>query len=90
MSLVIKPAQNGWLLVYSEEGEQDRLYVFSHDDSEEEEAKAFQALLYAVNDTYGPTSSRYSEHRIYITVAPGDKNSKHPNNQEESEDGDSK
>mgnify|MGYP003343983236 CR=1 FL=1 len=82
MSVTIDHAQNGWYLVHSEEGEQDRVFVFSHDDREQSEAEAFQALLYAVLDICGPSSSRYSEHRVYIRVEPGDKHSSHPDNQE--------
>ena len=85
MSITIKPARNGWLLVYSEEGEQDQLHVFSHEGEEKEEAEAFQALLYTILDVYGPTSSRYSAHRIYVTVKPGDKHKDYEDDGDNSE-----
>jgi hypothetical protein len=69
----IQYATNGWLLTVSEEGEMDKLYVFSHGDSEQSEVEAFRDLLVAVHDAYGPSTSRYSAHRIYIRVQPGDK-----------------
>ena len=86
----IEQAVNGWYLIHSEEGEPDQVYVFNGDDGEQSEVEAFAHLLRVIDSLYGPTTSRYSEHRIYITVAPGDKSSKHPDNQEEPEDDDSK
>jgi len=32
-----------------------------------------QRLLFTINDLIGPTTSRYSEHRIYVRIEPGDK-----------------
>jgi hypothetical protein len=81
----IQYATNGWLLTIVEEGEIDKLYVFSHGDSEQSEIEAFRDLLTAVHDIYGPTTSRYREHRIYIRIEPGDKHSSHPDNQEDTE-----
>jgi hypothetical protein len=69
----IQYATNGWLLTQTEEGEPDRLFVFSHTGSEQSEVEAFRDLLATVDDIYGPTTSRYSEYRIYIKVQPGDK-----------------
>lgn len=69
----IQYAQNGWILTHTEEGEPDRLFVFSHNGSDQSEVEAFRDLLWQVNDIYGPSTSRYSEHRIYIKVQPGDK-----------------
>jgi len=69
----IQYAQNGWLLTHTEEGEPDRLHVFSHNGSDQSEVEAFRDLLATVEDIYGPTTSRYSEHRIYIKIQPGDK-----------------
>jgi len=72
----IQYAQNGWLLTHSEEGEPDRLFVFSHTESDQSEVEAFRDLLWQVNNIYGPSTSRYSEHRIYIRIEPGDKHEK--------------
>ena len=73
MSVTIKYCENGWILTHTEEGEPDRLFVFSHTGSEQSEVEAFRDLLWEVNSIYGPTTSRYSEHRIYIKIQPGDK-----------------
>jgi hypothetical protein len=76
----IQYCENGWILTHAEEGEPDRLYVFSHTGSDQSEVEAFRDLLATVDDIYGPTTSRYSEHRIYIRIEPGDKHSSHPDN----------
>ncbi len=82
MSIVIERAVNGWYLIHTEEGEPDQVYVFDEGDSEETAAHAFSSLLYLVKNTCGLSESRYSPHRIYITVSPGDKHHSHPDNQE--------
>lgn len=72
----IKEAINGWILTtrYDEDGvEQSR--VFSYDD-DKSAAMAFRDLIYAVKDIVGPSDSRYSEHRVYVVIKPGDKNDK--------------
>lgn len=79
----IQYAENGWLLTHSEDGEPDRLHVFSHNGDDKSEVEAFRDLLATVDDIYGPVTGRYSEHRIYIRIEPGDKHSSHPDNQEE-------
>lgn len=83
MSITIKYAENGWLLIHSEEGESDRVYVFSHNGDDKSEVEAFRDLLATVDDIYGPSTSRYSEHRIYIRIEAGDKHSSHPDNRED-------
>lgn len=35
--------------------------------------EAFTRLLWAVNDLVGPTTSRYSKHRLHISLRKGDK-----------------
>jgi hypothetical protein len=76
----IQYAENGWLLTFSQVGEPDELYVFSHNGHGLSEVEAFRDLLAQVDSIYGPMSSRYSEHRIYIRIEPGDKHSSHPDN----------
>lgn len=83
----IQYIENGWLLTHSEEYEPEKLYAFSHNGSDQSEIGAFRDLLATVDDLYGPSTSRYSEHRIYIRIEPGDKHSSHPDNQEEEEHG---
>jgi len=73
MPLTINYAQNGWFLVHSNPDERDEVYVFSNDGTEKDEVKCFRDLLSVVEQLYGPTTSRYSAHRIYIRIEPGDK-----------------
>ena len=80
MSITIRPAVNGWYLTHSSEGEPDEVYVFNGDDGEQSEVEAFAHLLRVIDNIYGPSTGRYSEHRIYIRVEPGDKHSSHPDN----------
>jgi hypothetical protein len=85
MSITIESAVNGWYLIHSEEGEPDQVYVFNGEDGEQSEVEAFRDLLATIDTLYGPSTSRYSEHRIYIRIEPGDKHSSHPDNQEDTE-----
>lgn len=73
MSLVIKMASNGWILEDHSDPEMVRVQVFEGGDREEDDVKAMQQLLYTISDLVGPTTSRYSEHRIYVRIEPGDK-----------------
>lgn len=73
MSLVIKMVMNGWILEDHSDPELVRIQVFEGGDSEEDEVKAMQQLIYTINDLVGPTTSRYSKHRIYVRIEPGDK-----------------
>lgn len=65
--------QNGCVLeMTNRDGVIERLcYQDSDDDSQDIER--FRDFLCAIKDYYGPTTSRYSKARIYITIAPGDK-----------------
>ncbi len=82
--ITIDRAFNGWIVTYKDE-EETQTYVFDEGESEEDEANSFASLLWRVKSLIGPSDSRYSEHRVTISVQPGDKNSKHPDNQEEAE-----
>lgn len=73
MSLVIKMVMNGWILEDHADPELVRIQVFEGGDREEDDVKAMQQLLYTINDLVGPTTSRYSKHRIYVRIEPGDK-----------------
>lgn len=73
MSLIIKMASNGWILEDHSDPELVRVEVFEGGDREEEDVKAMQRLLYTIDSLIGPTTSRYSEHRIYVRIEPGDK-----------------
>lgn len=72
----IERADNGWLLIDHSDPENVRKHVFQETDefnSEKSEAEAFASLLWAIKSIMGPMDSRYSAHRVYITIKPGDK-----------------
>jgi len=86
----IECVDNGWLL--TDETDPDgprRRVVETHDtivvNPTKETMEAFVRLLWEVNDLIGPTTSRYSPHRVTIGLEPGDKHSSHPDNQEDAE-----
>lgn len=82
--ITIDRAINGWILTYKDEEVTDT-YVFDDGETEEDEANSFASLLWRVKSLIGPSDSRYSAHRVFIEVRPGDKHSSHPDNQEEAE-----
>ena len=82
--ITIDRAINGWIVTYKDE-EQTHTYVFDDGETEENEANSFSSLLWRVKSLIGPSDSRYSAHRVFIEVRPGDKNENHPDNQEEAE-----
>lgn len=76
--VIIERAQNGWVVTQrsseylrSEDDTPDIVNVFDEKDSEVE---GCASLLRHLEDVLGPSTSRYDEKRIYIVVAPGDKN----------------
>lgn len=74
MSLVLKMVSNGWILEDHSDPEFTRIEVFeSKEDSEKGEVEAMARLLWTIDSLIGPTTSRYSKHRIYIKIEPGDK-----------------
>ena len=74
MKFEIRAVQNGAIL---------RVETDGHDGTESEELayqeidggeiEAFADFLRALDEHYGPSTSRYSPRRIYILVEPGDK-----------------
>jgi hypothetical protein len=85
--LKIEVVQNGWLLTDESDPEMVQKYVFQEREDgylyEKNSAEAFAGLLWRIKDLIGPTDSRYSAHRVYIEIKPGDKHSSHPDNQED-------
>lgn len=72
MEYHVARAQNGLIVtvIDKELGEENQLvYQENHAD----EVDAFADFLRELLDHYGPQTSRYSDKRIYIKVAPGDK-----------------
>jgi hypothetical protein len=75
--LKIKEADNGWIVETIESNDSVREYVFQFDDCQGVGAKtdveAFREVLWKINELLGPSTSRYSEQRIYIKIDKGDK-----------------
>lgn len=70
MKFEIRKTKNGLIFkVIDNENEEEVVYQEKYD----EEVECFADFLRYINDEYGPSTSRYSEKRIYITVEPGDK-----------------
>lgn len=72
MEFKMERAKNGIILI-DLDGEK---VVFGECSDEKSEHQAFAAFLCYLANNYGPSDSRYSEERIYINVAPGDKSEK--------------
>lgn len=73
----IKMVRNGWILEDKTDEEFTQRYAFEYIDDfrngEKSEVEAFVRLLWVLNDLYGPTTSRYSAHRVAIRIEKGDK-----------------
>jgi len=71
--LNITSVMNGWIVKCKYDVDESRTYVFSHDDREGSDVKAFVQLLWQINECIGPSTSRYSAERVSISVRAGDK-----------------
>ena len=74
MLFEIRRVKNGCVLKVKNSSEEsvereEIVYQEKYDD----DIECFADFLCYLNDEYGPATSRYSEKRIYISVAPGDK-----------------
>lgn len=69
MEVKITSVNNGFIVASD-----DATYVFEVNDSE---AEALQGMLLFLLDLFG-NGSRYSDKRVYVTVAPGDKHESAP------------
>lgn len=70
--IVIEMARNGWIVRDKRDEELEHTYVFSDGDTDQESVEGFRNLLWQLNELCGPTTSRYSAHRINIRIEPGD------------------
>lgn len=76
----IERVDNGWILTDHTDTENVRKQVFQEKDEylyEKSQAEAFASLLWEIKSIMGPTDSRYSAHRVYIKIQPGDKHEDH-------------
>lgn len=74
----IEIVENGWLITDESDPDGPRKLVVQRDDDvainpSQQTMEAFVELLWRVNDLIGPTTSRYSPHRLKISLEPGDK-----------------
>jgi hypothetical protein len=74
----IETVDNGWLLTDETDPDGPRRRVVESNDTTsvnptKETMEAFCRLLWEVNDLIGPTTSRYSPHRVMIKIEKGDK-----------------
>ncbi len=73
----IECADNGWILIDETINGSKWLVAKPNGDDpinpSRETMEAFVELLWRVTDLIGPTTSRYSPHRIKISFEPGDK-----------------
>jgi hypothetical protein len=73
LQIKILPAQNGWVIEHNGEGGEPILSVFKREGSEKKEIDCWIDALYHINELIGPTTNRYSKHRLHIGTKPGDK-----------------
>lgn len=73
MRFEIRHAQNGTVLRVEQDypGAEPEEVVYQERDGDEVEA--FADFLRYLVEHYGPSTSRYSPKRIYVSVEPGDK-----------------
>lgn len=75
----IEMTANGWILEDDLDPDLPRKLVFEDTGSgsavnpDKVTMETFMLLLWAINDLVGPTTSRYSKHRIHISLKRGDK-----------------
>lgn len=75
----IEMTGNGWILQDDSDPDMPKKVVFedtgrgSAINPDKVTMEAFTRLLWAINDLVGPTTSRYSKHRLHISLKKGDK-----------------
>ena len=66
-------AKNGLIMsVQHSDPEYNNEYTYQESDGEDD-IERFADFLRYVDDDFGPSTSRYSKKRIYISIGPGDK-----------------
>ncbi len=74
MVFEIRRAKNGYILkVVNTENVATEAEEIVYQEKYDDEVECFAEFLRYLNDEYGPSTSRYSEKRIHISVCPGDK-----------------
>jgi hypothetical protein len=73
MIFEIKRAENGAILKVNSGIQNDETEEIVYQEKYDDEIECFADFLRYLEEHYGPSTSRYSEKRIYIEVRPGDK-----------------
>ncbi|MBN1868952.1 MAG: hypothetical protein JW847_00015 [Candidatus Omnitrophica bacterium] len=70
----MRRVENGYVLkVVDQDGNAGEPKEIVYQEKYEDEVECFADFLRYLDEHYGPSTSRYSEKRIYIRVEPGDK-----------------
>lgn len=74
----IETVENGWIITDETDPDGPRKVVVESNEAtrinpSKETMEAFCGLLWRVNELIGPSTSRYSPHRLNISLEPGDK-----------------
>ena len=70
--ITIEQADNGWLM-RARDDEGLEFVLVSQWDEFDDRVDAWAEMLWMVDEVIGPTTSRYDEKRLKITIEPGDK-----------------
>lgn len=73
MKFEIRRVQNGAVLRVEPDDPDAATEEVVYQEVEDDELEAFAGFLRHLVDHYGPTTSRHSPQRIYVSVEPGDK-----------------
>lgn len=74
MKFEIRRVKNGSILTAFMVGDESKEELVCQEKfDEDDEVDCFAEFLQLINEHYGPSTNRYSEKRIHISVGPGDK-----------------
>jgi hypothetical protein len=73
MKFEIRRTRNGVVLRVEPDFPDEKSEEVVYQERDDDEIEAFADFLRYLVDHYGPTTSRYSPKRIYVSVEPGDK-----------------
>lgn len=73
MKFEIRSTKNGALLRVEHDNHEGETEEICYQEIDGGEIEAFADFLRLLDEHYGPSTSRYSPKRIYISVEPGDK-----------------
>lgn len=73
MKFEIRSTKNGAVLRVEHDYPEGEIEEICYQETEHGEIEAFADFLRFLDEHYGPSTSRYSPKRIYLSVKPGDK-----------------